>query len=176
MAAAAEQAANLRRVIRRFGAQTDLPEAVLDLADHDADLHALDAAGKAGDRVQIVLGDEKLCKQTLRHDAHTDGSVRVKLHGLRQLCLQPEAGKTLGIEKKLVDRIHVRARFDQRSRRAMGIGRSVGKLETARIRRDRHIQTLRDPLCNGHAEFQQDCMNDLAAGSLVRFDKLRAGE
>ena len=29
---------------------------------------------------------------------------------------------------------------------------------------------------NGHAEFQQDCMNDLAAGSLVRFDKLRAGE
>ena len=58
----------------------------------------------------------------------------------------------------------------------MGIGRSVGKLETARIRRDRHIQTLRDPLCNGHAEFQQDCMNDLAAGSLVRFDKLRAGE
>ena len=172
----AQALADGRRVIRRFGAQADLAEAVLDLADHDADPHALNAAGKAGDRVQIVLRGGEFRKQTLGHDAHADRSVCVKLHRLRQLCLHPEAGKALGIEKELVDGIHVRARLDQRSGRAVGIGRGVGKLETARVRRDRHIQALRDPFCNGHAKLQQDRVDDLAAGGLVRLDELRAGK
>lgn len=69
--------------------------------------------------------------------------------------------------------LHVRTRLDQRSGRAVGIGRSVGKFEAARVRRDRHIQALRDPFCNAHAKLQQDRVDDLAAGGLVRFDKLR---